>query len=184
MTIEQVGRLIGSGKVSNRSQNDFYATPTWAIQALLEREQFEGEIWEPCCGDGAISKCLKENEYWHVTSTDLNDYGYGETGINFLNDYRIVDNIITNPPFNIGTEITIHALNQTRKKVAIFHKLAFLEGKKRKDLIFSQRNLKSVYVFSKRVSFVHSTKTKSGMMAFAWYVWDHSYKGLATIDWI
>ena len=44
-----------------------------------------------------------------------NDRGYGEVGINFLNSNKKVDNIITNPPFNLSTEFTIKALNLANK---------------------------------------------------------------------
>ena len=27
-------------------------------------------------------------------------------------------------------------------------------------------------------------KYKTGMMVYAWYIWDRAYKGSATIDWI
>lgn len=31
---------------------DFYATPEWATEALLEHEEFDGVILEPCSGAG------------------------------------------------------------------------------------------------------------------------------------
>lgn len=29
---------------------DYYRTPEWGPQALLDHENFIGRIWEPCCG--------------------------------------------------------------------------------------------------------------------------------------
>jgi len=40
-------------------------------------ESFEGQIWEPACGDGAISRVLEAAGY-QVISTDLIDRGYGQ----------------------------------------------------------------------------------------------------------
>ena len=37
---------------------DFYPTPGWATFALIENEQFRGQIWECACGDGAMSEVL------------------------------------------------------------------------------------------------------------------------------
>ena len=173
MPVDQLQRLTGFGDAAKRKKDDFYATPDDAIHALLDRETFEGSIWEPACGDGAISKILKDRGY-HVYSTDLVDRGYGDEHFDFLTSDATAPNIITNPPFNIGTEFVLHALKQTDKKVAIFNKLTFLEGQKRKHLIFSQKNLETVYVFSKRVTF---NADKGGMLAFAWYVFNKSHYG-------
>jgi hypothetical protein len=62
-------------------------------------ETFEGSIWEPACGDGAISKVLEAAGYT-VISTDLVDRGYGHGGHDFLkSETPLGRNIITNPPY-------------------------------------------------------------------------------------
>ena len=70
-------------KNGEREENDFYPTPTKVIKSLLEREKFDGNIWESACGEGHISKELIKYGY-SVYSTDLIDRGYGEGGIDFL----------------------------------------------------------------------------------------------------
>lgn len=179
---------IGWGKSEDREQDDFYATPDRAIDALLARETFSGLIWEPACGDGAISKKLKSHGY-DVFSSDLYDRGYGVTGMDFLRQTtKVVPNIITNPPFKLGTKFTEHALNCVTEKVAIFNKLTFLEGKERRDRLFSRKMLKTVYVFSERVPFqkgsADNTKKAGGMLAFAWFIFEKSFKGDPTIKFI
>ncbi len=85
-----------------RPESDFYPTPVWATEALLKCEQFVGDIWEPACGLGAMSKVLEQAGYC-VKSTDLYEYGYGEAGWDFisaLSCYKQVPNIVTNPPYN------------------------------------------------------------------------------------
>ena len=96
------------------------------------------------------------------------------------------DNIITNPPFNLGTEFTIQALKLARKKAVMLSKLSYLEGIKRRELIFNQNKLEKVLIFSKRVPFKkESTQTKAaGLMAFGWFIYDVNYNGKPTIDWI
>ena len=43
-------QIIGHNKRGDRQKDDFYATPAPSTEALLSVEQFEGDIWEPCCG--------------------------------------------------------------------------------------------------------------------------------------
>ena len=179
MSLEQITRIVGSGN-PNREKDDFYATPDSAIDALLDRESFSGEIWEPACGDGAICKRLQKYGYNTIYATDLVDRGYGDAHFNFLNSRRTTDNIITNPPFKLGTKFVLHSLNLAHRKVAIFNKLTFLEGKERRDRLFSANMLKNIYVFSERVGF----NGGGGMLAFAWFVFDKEYSGKPTLEWI
>ena len=178
-------RMAGVDVQHRREKDDFYATPIHAIQALLDREKFEGQVYECACGNGAMSEVLISNGY-DVYSSDLINRGYGETGIDFLKTEKQFDNIITNPPFKIGPDFILHSFKIAKKKIAIFGKLNFLEGKRRKRDIFSLGKLKKVYVFSGRVSFVKEGQTKSagGLISFAWYIFEQNYNGLPQIDWI
>ena len=97
---------------------EFYPTPPEATRALLSVEQFDGPIWEPACGDGAISKVLTAAGY-QVVSTDLVDRGYGKGGYDFLKSTTpLAKNIITNPPYGthgLGDAFVRRALIHTRK---------------------------------------------------------------------
>lgn len=179
MSLEQFTRLVGSGN-PEREKDDFYATPDWAIDALLDREKFEGEIWEPACGDGAICKRLIKYGYSNIYATDLVDRGYGDDHFDFMNSRRLTENIVTNPPFKIGTKFTLHALAVASQKVCMFNKLSFLEGKERRDRLFSLNKLECVYVFGERVGF----NGGGGMLAFAWFVFDKRYDGKPRLEWI
>ncbi len=53
-----IDRTRRPGQSPLRVPFDFYATPPEATPALLSVEQFDGPIWEPACGDGAISRQL------------------------------------------------------------------------------------------------------------------------------
>ena len=177
---------IGDGKPENRQKEDFYPTPPEATYSLLDREKFIGNIWECACGDGAISKILEEKKY-NVYSSDLIDRGYGHTGIDFLRTYRRTDNIITNPPFKLGTEFVYQACHLASKKVAMLCRINFLEGVARGKM-FKNTPLKNVYVFSRRITFINPDSGKKshggGMLAFAWFIWEKDYNGKPTIDWI
>lgn len=178
--------IVGSSrKNGDREANDFYPTPSYAVESLLERESFEGEVWECACGEGDISETLI-NKGFKVYSSDLIDRGYGNQG-DFLNSNRKTNNIITNPPYKLALDFVLKAKECSSDKIAMFLKTVWLESESRYEM-FQDRNfpLKTVYQFSKRVSlYKNGTKMKnSGMIAYAWYVWDKNYKGKPTIEWI
>jgi hypothetical protein len=117
--------------VPRRIPNEFYPTPPEAVRALLSVESFDGSIWEPACGDGAIAKLLIDAGH-QVVSTDLYAYGFGETGIDFLAQTSPrARHIVTNPPYGNGLAdaFLLKALALTRKtggKVAMLFNLASL----------------------------------------------------------
>jgi hypothetical protein len=96
------------------------------------------------------------------------------------------DNIVTNPPFNLAAEFTLQAFKLARKKVVMLSKISYLEGVKRRELIFNQNKLEKVLVFSRRVPFKKksSNTLAGGLMAFGWFIYDVNYNGKPTIDWI
>lgn len=181
-------RLLGHDQ-GQREKSDFYPTPQRGIEALLSAESFDGPIWEPACGDGAISKVLEAHGY-RVASSDLVDRGYGDARIDFLMETRPrAPNIVTNPPFKLAVPFVRKALDLSTGKVAMLLKIAFLEGIERSHL-FANSPLARVHVFSQRLAFVPGgTKPLrkldgGGMMAFAWFVWSHGHKGPPTLGWI
>lgn len=174
-----------------RQQHDYYATEPKSIELLLEVEDFSNNIWECACGEGHLSKVLIEREY-NVRSTDLIDRGYGEGGVDFLKQTDVFDgDIITNPPYKYATEFVYKALELVPegRKVAMFLKIQFLEGKKRKEL-FKEYPPKTVYISSSRLLCAKNgefEKMRSGggsAVAYAWFVWVKGYKGDPVIRWI
>lgn len=82
--------------------DNFYPTPPEATRALLSVETFDGSIWEPACGEGHIAKVLERAGH-RVVSTDLNDRGFGEAGVDFLQaPAALAKHIVTNPPYGSG----------------------------------------------------------------------------------
>lgn len=147
-----------------------------------------GVVWECACGNGAMSEVLKAHGL-QVFSTDLIDRGYGEVkGLDFLEELPTIykaEHIITNPPFKFAKPFIEQALKVTSGKVCMLLRLAFLESADRYQL-FQDTPLRTVYVFSKRLtmSAKGEGKSKGGMIPFAWFVWEHGYKGKPQIEWI
>ena len=170
-----------------RAENDYYATDPRAIKPLFERENFSNMIWECACGEGHLSEAMKK-EGKEVISTDLYARGYGGCGVDFLkrgSGYEC--DIITNPPYKLAQEFCEKAIELTGNKVAMFLKLTFLEGKKRKKF-FEKYPPKVVYVFSYRVQVARNGEKemfeKSSAAAYAWFVWEKGYTGEPIIRWL
>ena len=53
--------LAGMSPTRSRVENDYYATPFEATEAILSREELHGSILEPAAGEGHISKVLREH---------------------------------------------------------------------------------------------------------------------------
>tara|TARA_R110000796_G_C14545312_1_gene433337 strand:- start:1635 stop:2174 length:540 start_codon:yes stop_codon:yes gene_type:complete len=170
-------------RVESVRGDDYYATPFVATDALLSVEDFVGSIWEPCCGEGHISRRLEEFGY-DVESTDLVNRGYGVSGIDCLMERIVRDNVVTNPPFKLATQMARHFQYVSSGKVALLLKLTFLEGIERKGLFMDYPPVR-IWVFSKRVSLMKNGDVYSGgMMALAWFVWEAGLKQEPRVGWL
>lgn len=171
---------------ANREKDDFYPTPPEGTRALLGVEQFDGPIWEPACGDGAIVNVLREAGH-DVVATDLVARGEGTARVDFLMEYQtLAPNIVTNPPFKLAAPFMRKALELADRKVAILLRLACLEGAERGD-IYDNTPLARVWVFRKRLTMMRGEVKDGqagGMLAFAWFVWDRTHTGAPVLGWL
>lgn len=190
------GKIAGGNSERGRVENDFYATDPKSTRALLDIVKFDGETFlEPCCGEGHIAKVIKE--YYpnaKITAFDIVDRGYGKGGVDFLT-YKTeekFDNVITNPPYSLAQEFIEKSLDLVNEngKVAMFLKIQFLEGTKRKEF-FDKAPLKYVYVFRARQSpWMNGNPTNeqgkkwSSTMCFAWYIFEKGFVGEPIIRWL
>ena len=84
--------LAGMSPTRSRVENDYYATPFEATEAILSREELHGSILEPAAGEGHISKVLREHyPNSQIISTDLvqrdDRFGCGIVGgVDFLTE--------------------------------------------------------------------------------------------------
>ena len=179
---------------TKRNKNDYYQTPYSMTRQLLEVENFEGKILEPSCGAGAIVKVLRDYDK-SVDYCDLNNE-FSLTGIfknfkDFVNDdFDRYDNIITNPPYSLAKEFILKAKQITNNKIAMLLPLNYLHGVTRYNEIYLDKEfpLKSVYVFCRYGMLEETIRDdgtyRTGMMVYAWYIWDKSYKSEPIIRWI
>lgn len=182
-------RLLGASNHADheRQKDDFYATEPLATKLLVRIEDFEGDILEPACGQGHISKVL-ENYGYNVVSRDIVNRGYGEVA-DFLSKRNTFfdGNIITNPPYKYAQEFVEKALSiiPYGKKVAMFLKLQFMESKSRRDLFKNNPPIR-VWVSSARLKCAINADfaaVGSSAAAYAWFVWVKGFKGNTTLKW-
>jgi hypothetical protein len=158
---------------------DLYETPECAVRALIAAEPLPHRIWEPACGRGAIAEPLRRAGHY-VLPTDLHNYGYGASNINFLAQQWPFDGaVVTNPPFKLADQFARHAITLAPKVVMLL-RLAFLESARRTDIL-EGGHLARVLVFANRLPMMHRDgwigPRVNSSTAYAWFVWERSHTG-------
>lgn len=179
---------LGASSHSNhdREANDYYATEPRVIKELFSVEEFTNLIWECACGEGHLSEAMK-SEGKEVISTDLIARGYGGCDVDFLIQTSGYDcDIVTNPPYKFAQEFCEKAIDLCKNKTAMFLKLTFLEGQKRRKF-FDKYPPKVIYVYSSRRKCAlngNFADTGSSASCYAWFVWYKNWIGNTKIKWI
>ena len=176
-----------------RAGDDFYATPSWVTEALLQHIRFRGPIWEPCCGDGAMSAVLSRHGY-AVVSTDIADRGFGTSGVDFLACRTVPDgcrSLVTNPPYGDSglhtgqsrsptamLNFLRHALMLTSSvqgQLALLVRLQWIAGQRAAE-VMSTAPFAAVVVLTQRILwFERGEDTKPAQHHHAWVVFDHTH---------
>lgn len=176
-----------------RKGRDFYATPAWVTEALLRHVVLRGPVWEPCCGDGAMSGVLAAHGH-HVVSTDIADRGFGTPGVDFLACRAVPDGcraIVTNPPYgdtgsHTGQEKSAaamlgflrHAMALTagvQGQLALLVRLQWIAGRHAAETL-SGGPFAATVVLNRRIRwFEMGEQTNSAQHHHAWVVIDHAH---------
>lgn len=178
------GKNFSCNNTGKRKKSDFYETPFSMTQQLVETGEFDPlkVTLEPACGNGAILKILRKNQF-------LFAFGYDKE-VDFLKETGKFSQIITNPPFSLAFEFIKQAKKVSTEKFAMLLPLSYLHGKKRLDEIFSDREypLSKVYVFCRYPMLGEDLredgKYNTGMMVYAWYIWEKDYQQEPMIRWL
>jgi hypothetical protein len=190
--------MSGIGRLDHACQNgrhsqaarglDLYETPPMAVEALLGVENLPHWIWEPCAGRGAIANVLRDRGH-AVVCSDL--IRYDDFSLHFVGDFMVqtkapvgCDTIITNPPYQIASEFTRHALDLA-PRVYLLLRLAFLESIRRTEIL-ERRGLARVHVFRRRLPMMHrdgwTGPRASSAIPFAWFCWNRDHRGPTVVD--
>lgn len=196
--IHTLAALLGASNHTSdrRADKDYYATDPAAVEPLFAREKFAGTIWEPAAGGGHLAEVARK--YNPIYCSDITCRGYTrlDACLDFLATVRLpgaprepIRSIITNPPYSKAAEFAWHACEllegDTDAKVALFLKIQFLEGQKRRKL-FRRFPPRTVYVFSAR-QLCGKNGVFTGVqpaMCYCWFVWEIGFSGDPCIRWI
>ena len=192
------GKLAGGNPKHGRVENDYYATNPKAVEMLLTNYTFDAAtILEPCVGGGHIANAIK-NFYTNereITGLDLVDRGYPNTIVqDFLTweTDKKFEGIITNPPFSLAQEFIEKGMKLLTDdgQMAMFLKVQFLEGAKRKEF-FEKYPPKYVYVFRNRMATWNNGneldsngKRWATTMCHAWFIWEKGSKTEPIVRWL
>lgn len=174
-----------------RQVNDWYCEPRRAVDALLDVETFEGVVYDPACGAGNIPGACHARRIPYVGS-DICDRGWlGSIIGDFLDPTWATrppaDHIVCNPPFSLGVEFALRALELVPGKVCILQRTVWLEGERRYQKLFSAGHLMRVWQFRSRISMPpgdSESEPRGGSVAFAWYVFSRSHTGPYSGGWL
>ena len=158
---------------------DFYTTSEKLTEQLLLNYPISKNkvILEPCNGKGHISNYLKQVGYKVITNDiDTNQIAdtYYDASKPIL--YQIkCDIVITNPPFNLATEILANSL-KIADEVIMLLRLSFLEPtKNRRDVMNRYKdNLVKVVIINPRPKFREDT-TNTDSVTVAWFIWNKQF---------
>jgi predicted RNA methylase len=177
----------------DREGKDFYATPQWVTEALLQHIHLRGPVWEPCCGDGAMSTVLASHGH-KVVSTDIAERGFGTPGIDFLTCRSMPDGcrtIVTNPPYgDTGSHkgqarssaamlrFLRHSLAlaaSVQGQLALLVRLQWIAGRRTADVL-STAPFAATVVLTRRIQwFAKGEHTNHAQHHHAWVVFDHAH---------
>lgn len=185
---------LGAQIHPKRAAYEFYPTPPKATLALLSAVPFDGDIWEPACGQGHISKVLESAGHTVVSTDFAACWGYGTPNRDFLAETKpLAKNIITNPPYGkgLGDAFVRHALaltRQTNGKVAMLLALQSLAHPIRHDF-WIETPPTGIYILDDCQCWPYGDPAKAttsiGKQRYCWAVWDASKReGKTTIAWL
>ena len=190
-------KLAGGNPENGRVEDDYYATNPEAVKMLLTKYTFDAHtILEPCVGGGHIANAI--NDFYttkrEITGMDLVDRGYPGTIVADFLTYKTdkkYEGIITNPPYSLAKEFVEKGMEllEDDGQMAMFLKIQFLEGAKRKEL-FDKYPPK--YVFRNRMATWNSGLEKdpktgkrwATTMCHAWFVWEKGSTSEPVVRWL
>ena len=162
-----------------------FETPLWAVHAILDVELLTPMVVDPCCGQGVLAKAADQRGY-HVFASDLYDWGYGASNVDFLeNDdvLRFVPNatVFMNPPFSLAVDFVETAIKNGARKVVCFQRLSWWSSAKRVPF-WSHRPPNRIYVCTDRAScwridIPPHKRTGGTTTDHAWFVWERGQPG-------
>lgn len=180
----------------DRVKSDFYPTPPLATFILHKYVDLPRVIVEPCAGRGNISIELLRHGY-DVRSYDLNEYKDYLCSVTVGQDVLSLEKpidaqaLVTNPPYHKDLPRLIAEKGVAEYDLtALFVRLTFLEGKKRKKL-FTEHPPSDIIFLSDRIRFdtglvepIEKKDQLGGMIAYCWIIFRKDHNGPTNLRWV
>lgn len=180
----------------DRHPEDWYVEPHWVSKRLFEVRKFAGAICDPACGMGNIISSARTMGYQTLAMDIVKRSPLIEiVPYDFLSDEDMIfDNIVSNPPFKHCDDSADYrfvrlCLDRASDQVALLLPLTWIGGDKRSRWL-EETPLESIYFITPRPSMPPGTVIEAGGSVgggtkdFAWFVWQHGYKGEPKSRWL
>jgi len=200
--------MSSTNRGSTRDPLDYYITPAWCTQAVLEylgtiAVRDGGRVLDPGCGTGEIFTELLE---WHAKfpkRRDLNVIGVeldrerAKSAVgkgakilctDFLRSNRIIelcpfDLVIMNPPFSLAMEFWERSMSliEFGASIIMFGRRGLVEGKARKHMWEKGSGWRNECVFPKRPT-CREGKKGNDSTSYSWFRWTKGYPGATQVN--
>lgn len=118
---------------------EYFQTPPWAINAILDCEVFTPKVVDPCCGDGRMALAAEAAGYKKVWAFDKYDWGFDAPIVDFLTEegawlQKAVDRstVFMNPPFSLACQFVDRARELGARKIVCFQRSVWRESQGRR----------------------------------------------------
>lgn len=179
-----------NSKLWKRHPEDWYVEEVWNGTRLFEVEQFDGTITDPACGMGRIVKAARKAGYKAQGIDIKRRNGFPCEIGDFFARTQPIQNLVCNPPFSRAWAFAVYALVLTERKVAMLLPAGWVQGNRRSRWLEHHTPLKIVWWLCPRPSMPPGPVIEAGVTPgngttdYAWFVWDHSYRGRPQHGWL
>lgn len=173
------GSLSATNRGAARSEADYYPTPAWCVQRLLDHVELPKGRWlEPSAGEGHILRAVHSiHPRLRIDAVELRATCRGLLELDAtcitIGDFLQIPPVfpayavaLGNPPFLLAQEFIEHSLRSAGQVVFLL-RLSFLESQKR-EAFFTRVGVPDVFVLPERPSF---TGEGTDSCAYAWMRW-------------
>ena len=163
-----------------RQAQDFYPTPDWVTQCLLDTVPLRGTILEPCAGQGAMAKVIADAGHQVVASDLVRRDGSAFLVLGGVDARQAalppgVQTIATNPPYGLLPQLIPHWLAQLESVDGVLCLLLLAQwGKRSGQALTTQHPAYDGRVrLPRRVRwFPKKAGDSSPQHSHCWVVWD------------
>lgn len=182
MTFSSDPATLGTSGYERR-ERDFYPTPPECTKALFQTMLPHGgmHIWEPACGDGAISNVLTEMGHT-VENSDIHPLLDDAMTLDFLTcGHVIAHGIVTNPPYGKLAEAFArrcihHVENGNVQFAALLMRHEYDAAKGRHPIFGGCPLYYGKLTLLWRPQWIEDSEG-SPRFSYAWYIWSNKADG-------